>query len=120
MSGSRDLAMTPDAIRGYVDETLNKAAAGEAGDLVHAAKHLLAIPEVRHSPFESERSSLLCFLSNYAWATGDQDSMKDEAADAGKLTDDEITALCDYAVDHRAFESARAAVRRMERALFGV
>jgi hypothetical protein len=119
MTGSRELAMTAAAICGYIDETLTKAATGDPDDLIHAAKHLLGIPAVRQSPFENERTCLLYFLSNYATATGDRDSTDDEVADAATLTDDEITDLCDYALDHWAFLPAREAIQRRERAIFG-
>lgn len=52
-------------------------------------------------------------------ATGDSESTDDETADAAKPTDDEITDLCDYALDHWVFLPAHEAIRRREQATFG-
>jgi hypothetical protein len=190
--------MTVEAIRGYIDETLTTAASGAAGALLHAAQHLLGIPAAQASPFDSERRTLLYFLSNYATAKagddGDQGAVamsprggavpvrapcwglpvrspapwvvssgarkplpqqwirplrglhlppppptsgwpalravlvdsdlavarvEDGAAGAERLTDREVAALCEYALEHPQFLAAGFAIRRLERTLFG-
>lgn len=113
------LTMTVEAIRGYIDETLTAAASGEPGELFHAAKHLLGIPAAQMSPLDSERRTLLYFLSNYATAKLGEDEDVDGAAGAERLTDREVGALCEYAVEHPQFIAADFAIRRLERSLYG-
>ena len=106
--------MSDDAIRGYVDDTLEHILDGDVARYVNAAKNLLGIPAVYGAGVESPRDNLVRFLANYATAAGWPED-EDHVGDLSQLDDDDIDDLCNDIVLLPAFQPAAAAIRAWDK-----